>query len=126
TLGIHHEQQHQELMLTDIKHVFSVNPLRPIYQQLEAPSSSPAARPLAWLGFDGGVHEIGHHGSGFSYDNETPRHRQFLEPFELADRLVTNGEYLEFMEDGGYRRPELWLSLGWATVQEKGWTEPFY
>ncbi|HEX6927549.1 MAG TPA: ergothioneine biosynthesis protein EgtB [Longimicrobiaceae bacterium] len=126
TLGLHHEQQHQELMLTDIKHVFAVNPLRPAY--VADPPATPrgSTRPLGWVAFEGGLFEIGHGGDGFAYDNEGPRHRQFLQPFELADRLVTCGEYLEFMEDGGYRRPELWLSLGWATVQEKRWTEPFY
>jgi ergothioneine biosynthesis protein EgtB len=127
TLGLHHEQQHQELLLTDIKHVFSVNPLRPAYREIAAlPAAAAATPPLAWIAFTGGLQEIGHSGDGFAYDNEGPRHRAFLEPFELADRLVTNGEYLEFMEDGGYRRPEFWLSLGWARVQENGWTEPFY
>ena len=134
TIGLHHEQQHQELLLTDIKHVFSVNPLRPVYRE-RSPESA-AAPPLGWAGFEGGVHWIGHpaEGSGeapaaapsFAYDNESPRHRVFLEPFELATRLVTNGEYLAFMEDGGYRRPELWLSMGWATAQENEWSEPFY
>jgi ergothioneine biosynthesis protein EgtB len=126
TLGLHHEQQHQELMLTDLKHVFSVNPLRPVYRARPNPARVPEAPPLAWLAFDAGVHEIGFADDGFAYDNETPRHRVYLEPFELASRLVTNGEYLDFMDDGGYRRPELWLSLGWAAVQEKGWSEPFY
>ena len=124
-LGLQHEQQHQELMLTDIKHVFSVNPLRPAYHERPAAvTSAPAAR--AWRDFEGGLHEIGHDGAGFCYDNETPVHRYFLEPYRLADRLVTNGEYLEFMEDGGYERGELWLSEGFATVQEKQWSEPFY
>jgi ergothioneine biosynthesis protein EgtB len=126
TLGMHHEQQHQELMLTDIKHVFSVNPLRPVYREAAAQPTARAVRPLEWIGFAGGVHEVGHSGGSFAFDNESPRHRQFLEPFELADRLVTNGEYVEFMEDGGYQRPELWLSLGWAAVQERNWSEPFY
>jgi ergothioneine biosynthesis protein EgtB len=127
TLGLHHEQQHQELMLTDIKHVFSVNPLRPVYHAGAAqPGARQTAPALKWTQHEGGVVEIGHDGAGFAYDNETPRHRQFVEPFAIANRLVTNGEYLEFMNDGGYRRPELWLSLGWAAVQEKGWTEPFY
>ena len=125
TLGMHHEQQHQELLVTDIKHVFSVNPLRPVYRERARPPAG-SAEPQGWVAFEGGVHEIGHDGSGFAYDNEGPRHRQFVEPFELADRLVTCGEYLEFMEDGGYRRPELWLSLGWAAVQENEWSEPFY
>ena len=125
TLGMHHEQQHQELMLTDIKHVFSVNPLRPVYRA--APYTPPdAPNPIRWHAFDEGVYAIGHEGTGFCYDNETPRHRQFLEPFALASRLVTNGEFLEFMDDGGYQRPELWLSLGWDSVQQHGWNAPFY
>jgi ergothioneine biosynthesis protein EgtB len=124
-IGLHHEQQHQELMLTDLKHVFSVNPLRPSYrQQALRPLATPA--PARWVGFDAGVHQIGHDGAGFAFDNEGPRHRVFVEAFELADRLVTNAEYLAFMADGGYRRPELWLSLGWAAVQANGWSEPFY
>jgi ergothioneine biosynthesis protein EgtB len=125
TLGLHHEQQHQELMLTDIKHVFSVNPLRPAYRAGQPVPSAPAP-PVRWVAFEGGLTWIGHDGSGFSFDNEMPRHQVFVQPFALADRLVTNGEYLEFMEDGGYRRPELWLSMGWATVEANGWTEPFY
>jgi ergothioneine biosynthesis protein EgtB len=136
TLGLHHEQQHQELLLTDIKHVFSVNPLRPVYrstaesglvQDASLARVGGGAQPeLAWIGFEGGVHQIGYAGTDFAFDNEGPRHRQYLEPFELANRLVTNAEYEEFIEDGGYRRPELWLSLGWAAVQARRWTEPFY
>jgi ergothioneine biosynthesis protein EgtB len=126
TLGLHHEQQHQELMLTDIKHVFSVNPLRPVYRDVGSRPPAEAAGPVGWIAFPGGVHEIGHAGGGFAFDNESPRHREFLAPFELADRLATNGEYLAFMTDGGYRRPELWLSLGWASVKDKRWSEPFY
>jgi ergothioneine biosynthesis protein EgtB len=125
-LGLNHEQQHQELMLTDIKHVFSVNPLRPVYRPAPAAASRGDWPAADWIAFPEGVYEIGHRGDGFAYDNEGPRHRQFLEPFELATRLVTNGEYLRFMEDGGYRRPELWLSMGWAAVQEHDWSEPFY
>lgn len=129
TLGLHHEQQHQELLLTDIKHVFSVNPLRPAYCEAHgggAEEGSAEVGPLTWVGFAGGVREIGHGGDGFAYDNEGPRHLQYVMPFEVANRLVTNGEYLEFIEDGGYRRPELWLSLGWAAVEQHGWTAPFY
>ena len=126
TLGLHHEQQHQELLLTDIKHVFSVNPLRPVYRAAAAPRPGGKAEPLRWIAFDGGLHEIGHDGEGFAYDNEGPRYRHFLEPFEIADRLVTCGEYVAFIRDGGYRRPELWLSMGWAAVQEQEWSEPFY
>lgn len=125
TLGLHHEQQHQELLLTDIKHVFSVNPLRPIYRETTTARPAPA-RPLHWIAFGGGVQQIGYDGPGFSFDNETPRHREFIEPFEIASRLVTNGEYLEFMDAGGYRRPELWLSAGWDAVQQNAWSEPFY
>jgi ergothioneine biosynthesis protein EgtB len=124
-IGLNHEQQHQELMLTDLKHVFSVNPLRPVYRE-RAPEPAGEAAPLRWIGFQGGLHRIGHEGEAFAYDNEGPRHREWIEPFQLASRLATNGEYLGFMADGGYRRPELWLSAGWATVQENGWTEPFY
>jgi ergothioneine biosynthesis protein EgtB len=124
-IGLNHEQQHQELMLTDLKHVFSVNPLRPVYRE-SGPASVGEAPPLRWIDFAGGLSWIGHDGEGFAYDNEGPRHRQWVEPFRLADRLVTNGEYLEFMADGGYQRPDLWLSMGWATAQENQWTEPFY
>ncbi len=125
TLGIHHEQQHQELLLTDIKHVFSVNPLRPAYRATSVQRASDPG-PVRWVRFDESVEWIGHDGDGFAYDNEGPRHRQIVHAFELADRLVTNGEFLEFMKDGGYRRPDLWLSMGWATVESNGWTEPFY
>ncbi len=126
TLGIHHEQQHQELLLTDIKHVFSVNPLRPALRPGTAAPAAADPGSIQWLGFDESIEWIGHDGDGFAYDNEGPRHRQIVQPFELADRLVTNGEYLEFMADGGYQRPDLWLSMGWATAQENEWTEPFY
>ncbi|MEO0560266.1 MAG: ergothioneine biosynthesis protein EgtB [Bacteroidota bacterium] len=130
-VGLHHEQQHQELMVTDLKHVFSVNPLRPVYRSRDATPAEPVA-PIQWVGFDAGLHEIGFQATGassrerFHFDNEGPRHRQFVEAFELADRLVTCGEYLAFMNDGGYERPELWLSLGWAARTAGKWTEPFY
>lgn len=124
-LGLQHEQQHQELMLTDIKHVFSVNPLRPIYKRVHAPLAV-STTPIEWLAFDAGIREIGHDGQGFAYDNEGPRHREYVEAFAIADRLVTNGEYLEFMQDGGYERAELWLSAGWDAVRQNQWTEPFY
>ena len=123
-LGLHHEQQHQELLLTDIKHVFWTNPLKPAYRA-PLPRARQAA-PLAWKSFDAGIRRIGHVGPGFSFDNETPSHRVFTEAFRMADRLVTNGEFLEFMDDGGYRRPELWLSNGWATVREHNWNAPLY
>ena len=124
-LGLHHEQQHQELLLMDIKHVFWTNPLQPCY----APRSGPEPGdppPLRWRDFGEGLRWIGHRGGGFSYDNEGPAHRVFLEPFRLATRLVTNAEYVEFVRDGGYHRPELWLSAGWATVQEGRWGAPIY
>ena len=124
-LGLNHEQQHQELMLTDIKHVFSVNPLRPAYVARETVDTSERAQ-LKWVAFPEDVAWIGWDHTAFAYDNETPRHREFVGAFELASRLVTNGEYLEFMADGGYKRPELWLSLGWAAVMTNAWSEPFY
>jgi ergothioneine biosynthesis protein EgtB len=125
TLGINHEQQHQELLLTDLKHVFSCNPMNPIYSRRDTPRAA-AAPPLRWLGFDGGIRETGHDGHGFAYDNEGPRHQTLLRPFRLASRLVTNGEFLQFMEAGGYQRPDLWLSMGWAAIQEQGWSAPLY
>ena len=123
-LGIHHEQQHQELMLTDIKHVFAVNPLRPVYRH--TPHARSTATPLHFQEFEAGVRAIGHQGNGFAYDNETPHHPEYVGAFALASRLVSNGEYLEFMEAGGYQRPELWLSAGWDAVQRNQWREPFY
>jgi ergothioneine biosynthesis protein EgtB len=125
-IGINHEQQHQELMLTDIKHVLSVNPLRPAYAPAAQSAPSQDDDAASWIAVPGGVYLVGHDGAGFAYDNEGPRHEVLLQPFELCDRLVTNGEYLEFMQDGGYERPELWVSMGWATLQEQQWSEPFY
>jgi ergothioneine biosynthesis protein EgtB len=124
-LGIQHEQQHQELILMDIKHVFSVNPLLPAYQA-PRPQIRGSTTPLAWVEFAGGLVEIGHSGSAFSFDNETPRHRVWLEPFRLATRPVSCGEYLGFVEAGGYEAPEFWLSDGWAAVREQGWDAPLY
>ena len=124
-LGLHHEQQHQELILTDIKHVFFENPLRPVFCERSTPESAPVAL-ASWQSFPAGVCEIGYKGVGFHFDNEGPRHRQFTEAFQLMPRLVTNGDYLEFIEDGGYRRPEFWLSLGWYTVNEQHWEAPLY
>lgn len=124
-LGLHHEQQHQELLLMDIKHVLSINPLRPAYSG-DLPSGEGKAPALDWLAFAGGLVEIGHRGDGFAFDNEGPRHRVWLEPFRLASRLSTCGEYAAFIADGGYRRPEFWLSAGWAIVQERGWQAPLY
>jgi ergothioneine biosynthesis protein EgtB len=125
TLGLHHEQQHQELMLTDIKNVFWQNPLRPAFRLRDStkPQPVPAAK---WMKFKEGTYWVGHQGPEFSYDNESPRHRVFVQSFELASRLVTNAEYLAFIEDGGYRRSELWLSMGWNAIKEKGWEAPLY
>jgi ergothioneine biosynthesis protein EgtB len=124
-LGVQHEQQHQELILTDAKHLLASNPLRPAHRARELPRASDAAE-LRWHAGPEGVHEIGHAGAGFAFDNEVPRHRVFAAAFELASRAVTCGEYLEFMADGGYRRPELWLSDGWYAVRERGWQAPLY
>lgn len=124
-LGLHHEQQHQELMLTDIKHVFWVNPMRPAYRP-RASERVAQAPPMRWERFDEGTHWVGHDGHGFAFDNEGPRHRVFLEPFQLSSRLVTNGEYKRFIEDEGYGRPDLWLSMGWAVVQQEQWQAPLY
>ncbi|QSB05115.1 ergothioneine biosynthesis protein EgtB [Natronoglycomyces albus] len=124
-LGLQHEQQHQELLLMDIKHALWQNPLQPSYADLPPPKPTTAAS-LSWIEHPGGLIEIGHAGTGFAYDNETPRHKVWCEPFALANRLVTNGEWKAFIEDGGYQRPELWLSEGWATVQEQGWKAPLY
>jgi ergothioneine biosynthesis protein EgtB len=124
-LGIHHEQQHQELLLTDIKHAFGSNPLRPVYVARDAGVVAPAPD-LNWIEMEAGVQRIGHEIDAFSFDNETPGHRVFLEAFALADRLVTCDEYLAFIEDDGYRRPDLWLSAGWDVVRERGWQAPLY
>jgi ergothioneine biosynthesis protein EgtB len=124
-LGLHHEQQHQELLLTDLKHAFALNPLRPAYAPPEPPSPSPTA-PLGWEPYPEGLRWVGHDGGGFAFDNEGPRHRAYLGAFEIASRPVTAGEYLAFVEDGGYDRPELWLSDGWAARQKNGWTAPLY
>jgi ergothioneine biosynthesis protein EgtB len=115
-LGRAHEEQHQELLLTDVKHLFSENPLRPAYRPGGVAAAESATPPLSWTRFEGGVCSIGHDGAAFSFDNERPRHQVFVAPFEIASRLVTCGEYLEFIEDGGYRRRKLWLSDGWAWV----------
>lgn len=124
-LGLHHEQQHQELMVTDIKHLLGLNPLKPAYhdgllqQVVDAP-------PLGWVTFEGGVRSVGHDGSGFAFDNEAPHHRTFVEPYQVATRLITNREYLEFIRDGGYSRPELWLSDGFRLAAQNAWTAPLY
>jgi len=126
-LGTHHEQQHQELLLMDIKHVFSCNPLRPVYWFGTAAISGPAPDPLRWVDVSPErIIEVGADGTGFAFDSEGPRHDVLVEPFRLADRLSTEGDWLAFMDDGGYERPELWLSEGWATVQREGWKAPLY
>lgn len=131
-IGFNHEQQHQELMVTDLKHNFSINPLRPAYHQQPHPATDGqegaehAVAPLRWIAFDEGVHTIGHDGNGFAYDNEFPQHRVFVEPFALASRPVTNGEFLEFMRDGGYERHDLWLTAGFGWVQSQEWQAPLY
>jgi len=124
-LGLHHEQQHQELLLMDIKNVLSVNPLRPAYRP-SVPSAQASAGPGGWTGHPGGVLAVGHDGGGFCFDNETPRHEVLLRPFELADRLVTAAEWLAFIDDGGYLRPELWMSEGWALATSQDWQAPLY
>jgi len=128
-IGVNHEQQHQELILTDIKHAFSLNPLHPVY--LEAGSCETAtaghiAGEMRWVVFDEQIADIGHEGPGFAYDNESPRHRVLVPAFELASRLITNGEYQAFIDDGGYRRGELWLSLGWDAAEQGHWQAPLY
>lgn len=124
-LGLNHEQQHQELLLMDIKHLFAQNPLRPAYRKCSDPASD-VARSLSWLDYDGGVFEIGFAGPSFAFDNESPRHRVYLEPFLIADRPVNCGEWLDFIDDGGYQRAEFWLSEGWSTVQNEKWRAPLY
>jgi ergothioneine biosynthesis protein EgtB len=125
-LGLNHEQQHQELILTDIKHGFYAQPLKPAYQEFRRKEKLAPSRELRWVDFDGGIHPIGHAGGGFAFDNESPRHDVLLQPFRLASCLVTNSEFIRFIEDDGYRRPELWLSEGWDTVCQQGWSHPYY
>ncbi len=127
-LGLQHEQQHQELLLTDLLHAFSCNPLLPAYQCVQAPALRLAgvAPALHWVNYAGGLHQIGSTGEGFAFDNETPRHTALLQAHQLADRLVTCGEYAAFMADGAYQRPELWLSDGWAALQAHDWQAPAY
>jgi ergothioneine biosynthesis protein EgtB len=125
-IGLHHEQQHQELILMDVKHLFSCNPSAPAYRAGAASPTAASPGEVRWIPHEGGVVEIGHSGAGFAYDNEQPRHRVFLEPFEIASRPVANAEFLAFVEDDGYRRPELWLDDGWSRVREAGWQAPAY
>jgi ergothioneine biosynthesis protein EgtB len=124
-LGLNHEQQHQELVLTDVKHLLSRNPLKPAYQK-QWPLTPIRARAPWWIAFEGGLCEIGHSGGDFCFDNETPRHRVWLDPFQIASHPATHGDFIAFIEDGGYRRPELWLSAGWDTVCARGWQAPEY
>jgi ergothioneine biosynthesis protein EgtB len=131
-LGLHHEQQHQELLLTDLKHLFAQNPLYPVYSRAKSSSAAASSSAssgkdsLRWINFPEGIHWIGHDSSSFAFDNEGPRHKELVQSFQLAQRLVTNEEYLAFIEDRGYERAELWLSLGWFTVNENKWSAPLY
>lgn len=125
-LGLQHEQQHQELLMMDIKHIFAQNPLLPVYRDDLKQSLDVVCPSLHWHRYGGGIHLIGHSGDGFAFDCETPRHRQFVEEFELASRPVSNREYLLFIADGGYARSELWLADGWAQLHEHGWHAPLY
>ena len=123
-LGLNHEEQHQELILTDIKHAFFCNPLLPAYTGKAVAAAT--AEALGWIAHPGGLVEIGHKGGDFAFDNETPSHLVMLRPFRIATRPVSNGDYLQFIEDGGYRRPEFWLSDGWTLSQSEGWSAPLY
>ncbi|WP_372929201.1 ergothioneine biosynthesis protein EgtB [Methyloceanibacter sp.] len=125
-LGVNHEQQHQELLLTDILSLFAAEPLKPAYREGAPRLSAGEHAPLAFSAFDGGVHTVGHDGDGFAYDNEGPRHEQLIRPFKLANRCVTNAEWIQFIEDGGYRTHTLWLADGWNTINAEGWRGPLY
>lgn len=124
-IGINHEQQHQELILTDLKYMLSQNPLLPVYRDIKYKQSAQPDK-LQWIPFEEAVTEVGHPGGKFTYDNEHPRHKTLVQDFELADRLLTNGEYLDFIKDNGYSRSELWLDEGWATVKNEAWKAPLY
>ncbi|MGC8642575.1 MAG: ergothioneine biosynthesis protein EgtB [Isosphaeraceae bacterium] len=126
-LGLHHEQQHQELILTDIKHALGSNPLHPAYRKAKpGPPSATRIKPLGWIEFPEGLRTIGHDGTGFAFDNEAPRHQEYVAPFAIADRLVTNREYFEFIQDLGYRRHSFWLSDGWTAARGDKWYAPLY
>jgi ergothioneine biosynthesis protein EgtB len=125
-LGFHHEQQHQELLITDIKHVFAQNPLYPVFRQQNRDVAAKKITPIHFIDFEETVTAIGHDGDGFAYDNEGPRHQALVPAFSLATRPVTNGEFIAFIEDNGYSRPEFWLSLGWMTANEQRWKAPLY
>ncbi|WP_202917939.1 ergothioneine biosynthesis protein EgtB [Streptomyces taklimakanensis] len=124
-LGLNHEQQHQELLVMDALHLLSCHPFGPALLRRPA-EDDPEPLPLTWRAVPGGLYEVGHDGTGFAFDNEGPRHSVHLVPFEIAERAVTNAEWLEFIADGGYDRPELWLSDGWAAVRRHGWRAPGY
>lgn len=124
-IGLNHEQQHQELLITDVKNMFSYNPLNPVYAELKIDGKS-AVENIKWIEFEEGIYEIGHNDNSFFYDNEKPNHKHYLHNFALADRLVTNGEYIKFIEDGGYENQVLWLSDGFAEVQKNKWNAPLY
>jgi ergothioneine biosynthesis protein EgtB len=125
-LGINHEQQHQELLLTDILSLFAAEPVKPAYRQAAPGIAVGEATPLEFVPFDGGIFEVGHDGEGFAYDNEGPRHEELIRPFKLSSRLVTNSEWIAFIEDGGYETPTLWLADGWNTVNAQDWQGPLY
>lgn len=125
-VGVNHEQQHQELLLTDILALFSANPLRPAYSPRRPRAVLSQPDIMSWLEYPGGIFEVGHSGDGFAWDNERPRHEVLIHPFRLSDRLVTNAEWFEFIEDGGYETASLWLSDGWATINREGWKAPLY
>jgi len=126
-IGIHHEQQHQELIVTDIKHVLSENPLYPKYLSKKTNGkTSDGHQELKWVAYDEGIFNIGNEGNGFGYDNEYPNHKVYLNPYKLGSRLITNAEYIEFIKDGGYETPEIWLSEGWARVETNKWEAPLY
>jgi len=124
-LGLNHEQQHQELILQDVLHLFAQSPLNPVYDA-DPPRAETAGGAASFIAFEGGVKPIGWDGAGFGFDNEAPRHEALLQPFALADRLVSNADWLAFIDDGGYRRPELWMSDGWARVKDEAWAAPLY
>lgn len=124
-IGIHHEQQHQELLMTDLKYMFSQNPLNVAYKKTERPRVKSVPE-LSWTSFDEGVYQIGHNGKGFGYDNEFPRHKTYIQNFQLANRLVTNAEYIEFIESGAYSDPKWWLDEGFSTIRDEGWKAPLY
>ena len=125
-IGINHEQQHQELLLTDILALFAGSPLRPAYQAAPSALDVSDADPVRWISCAGGIYRVGHATEGYCWDNELPSHEALVHPFRIADRLVTNAEWLAFMEDGGYATPSLWLADGWATINREGWQAPLY